>query len=87
MVTKAQLDALRAARPTLNTELHLTPDDMTVVSVHSCVEAERIGVLNKGDKRMQLSQQKLRADLEQARNEGFNRVQFNQNAHTHELNL
>lgn len=87
IVTKAQLEALRAARPTLNTQMHFTPNDMTVVAVHSCVEAERIGKLNQGDKLMQLSHEKLQADLAKVRQAGFNRVQFNQIAHTHECNL
>lgn len=86
-VTKAQLDALRAARPTLITQMHFTPDDMTVAAVHSCVEAERIGQLNKGDRIMQLSHEKLKADLAKVRQEGFNRVQFNQLSHTDALNL
>lgn len=85
-VTKAQLDALRAARPGLNPELLFTPDDMTVAAVHSFVEAERIGKLNQGDRIMQLSHEKLRGDLAKVRQDGFNRVQFNQIAHTNELN-
>jgi hypothetical protein len=84
-VTKIELEALRSARPTLNATLHYTPDDMTVVNVHSTVEAERIGKLNKGDRMMQLSHEKLRGDLAKVRQQGFSRAQFNQVSHTHEF--
>tara|TARA_Y100000766_G_C18329635_1_gene329550 strand:- start:93 stop:329 length:237 start_codon:yes stop_codon:yes gene_type:complete len=53
LTTKAQLDALRAARPTLDTQMHYTPDSMTVIAVHSQVERQRIGTLNQGEQLMQ----------------------------------
>ncbi|MEP0174146.1 MAG: hypothetical protein ABJH28_05155 [Paraglaciecola sp.] len=79
------MEALRAARPFQNAELHYTPDDMTVISVHSCIEAERIGKLNKDDRIMQLSHEKFKTDLAKVRQEGFDRAQFNQASHTHAL--
>ena len=83
LTTKAQLDALRAARPTLDTQMHYTPDSMTVIAVHSQVERQRIGTLNKGEQLMQLSQEKLRKDLAQVRHAGYARAQFNDLSHTH----
>lgn len=79
---KAELDALRATRPTLNAELHLRPDEPTVHYVHSSTEAQRIGQLNRGDKVLTLAHIKLQKALEDVRSDGFHRAQFNKISHT-----
>lgn len=89
-VTKARLDTLRDTRYAINTELHLRPDDATVAYVHSSLEAERIGELNKGDKAMQFAHNQFTEAIQKARQQGLSRAQFNRqshaNEHTHALN-
>lgn len=86
IVLKERLEALRAAHTTQNAELHLRPDDATVVYVHSSLDAERIGELHRGDHTMQLAHNQLTEDIRKAREQGFRRVEFNKQSHTHVLN-
>jgi hypothetical protein len=79
-VSKARLDNLRANKPVMNAELHLRPDGGNVVYVHSSIEAERLGELNRGDRIMQLAHNQLVQDMQKARQQGLKRVQFNQKA-------
>lgn len=79
-ITKARLDALRGIKPSMNAELHLRPDEGAVAYVHTSLEAERLGELNRGDRIMQFAHNQLVQDMQKARQQGLKRVQFNQQA-------
>jgi hypothetical protein len=92
-VTKARLDALRNQHTVMNTELHLRPDDASVAYVHSSIDAERIGELNRGDRIMQFAHNQFSEAMQKAREQGLRRAQSNRQAltrqqtqqHTHAL--
>ena len=77
-VTKTDLEALRAAKPVKNNELHYTIGGTIETQVHSSVEAERIGKLNRGDRTMQVALLKMRHDRTFSAREGYAKAQFNQ---------
>jgi hypothetical protein len=76
-VTKAALESLRTARPKHNAVLHLRPDSHTVRYVHSSVEADRIGKLTQGDRKLTQALEKFRHDLQFSSREGQSKAQFN----------
>lgn len=81
IVTKAQLDALRAQREQVP-QPSLRPDNNTVQAVHEDVAAEREKQTVQGDKILKDAQKTLQQDLEKARQQGYLKAQYNQHAHT-----
>lgn len=79
MITKAELERLRAAQPTMNRELHYTIGGAVEQMVHSSVEAERIGQLTRGDRQMQKALEELRWAQAFKTREGLAKAQFNAN--------
>ena len=77
MITKTQLEQLRAAQPSMNRELHYTIGGAIEQIVHSSVEAERIGALNRGDRIMQQALNELRHEQAFRTREGLAKAQFN----------
>lgn len=77
MITKTQLEQLRAAQPTMNRELHYTIGGAIEQIVHSSVEAERIGALNRGDRIMQQALEALRNEQAFKSRVGLAKAQFN----------
>lgn len=79
MITKMELERLRAARPRHNNELHYTIGGTIEQQVHSSLDAERIGKLNQGDRRLQEALNELRQNYELKTREGLAKAQFNSN--------
>jgi Ribonuclease G/E len=84
MITKKHLEALERQRPPAR-ELHLRPDDATVLYVRTNLENERRAELTKGYRSLAQEQHRLREQLNVMRN-GLTRAQFNAHSHTHECN-
>jgi hypothetical protein len=78
MITKKALEQLRVSQPKHNHELHYTIGGSIEAQVHSSVEAERIGKLNNGDRRLQESLEQLRNDYAFSSREGQAKAHFNQ---------
>ncbi len=81
-ITKKELDQLRANRPDQNRELHYTIGGPAEAYVHASVEAERIGRLVRGDRRLQQALQQLRQDQAFASREGLSKAHFNAHGQT-----
>ena len=77
MITKAELERLRSTRPSYNQELHYTIGGAIEQQVHSSLEAERIGKLNQGDRRLQEALADLRQNYDLKSREGLSKAQFN----------
>ncbi len=75
-VTKADLEALRAAPPRLNAEMHYTMGGYTETLVHSSIYAEWTSKLTRGDRTLQHAHMQLKRDMALARHKGQARVQF-----------
>ena len=78
MITKAELEQLRSTRPSHNQELHYTIGGAIEERVHSSLEAERIGKLNQGDRRLQQALAEMRHEQAFKTREGLAKAQFNQ---------
>ncbi|MCJ8274572.1 MAG: hypothetical protein MJK04_34885 [Psychrosphaera sp.] len=78
MITKAELERLRSTRPSHNQELHYTIGGAIETQVHSSLEVERIGKLNRGDRRLQEALADLRHEQAFKTREGLAKAQFNQ---------
>ena len=79
VTTKEELDKLRSERPTPNVTLDYTIGGAIEQNVHSCVDAERIGKLNRGDRTMAKASDKVQQAAKQNR-DGYDRAQFNKDA-------
>ncbi len=75
-VTKARLDQLEAEHPTLNPERHYTIGGAVETTVHSNVEAERIGELTQGHRVMNKAVQDFKTNMAFKTREGLARGQF-----------
>lgn len=80
MVTKDQLDLLKQTHPKLNKELHYTIGGTVETLVHSTLDAERIGELNKGDRLMNEADQTFRHNMAFKSREGLAKSQFSKTA-------
>lgn len=80
MIIKAELERLRAERPLQNTERHYTIGGPIESQVHSCVESDRIGKLNQGDRRLTQALEDLRRDHALSSREGLAKAHFNTRA-------
>ncbi len=78
MITKMELERLRSTRPSHNNELHYTIGGAIEQQVHSSLEAERIGKLNQGDRRLQEALEEMRHEQAFKTREGLAKAQFNQ---------
>lgn len=75
MYTKEYLDRLRASRPKRNKVLNYTIGGTIETQVHSNVEAERIGELNRGDRAMNTASQRFKDNILKTR-KGLAKAQF-----------
>ncbi|MCG8604366.1 hypothetical protein MJD09_05120 [bacterium] len=80
MITKQQMLALERQRPTQNAERHYTIDGPVEAAVHSSVEAERIGQLNAGHRKLAEAETKLTHSIAFASREGQAKAGFQQAA-------
>ena len=77
MVTKEALERLRAERSVMNKQLEYTIGGAIETQVHSCVESDRIGQLNAGDRKLQQALYDMRKNQAFSFREGLARSQFN----------
>jgi superoxide dismutase len=75
MITKDQLELLKAPLKQ-NKELRYTIGGAVEATVHSSVESERIGKLNRGHRAMNEASQQLENDMAFSSREGLARAQF-----------
>lgn len=78
MVTKDQLDQLRAERDRATPSLDYTPDGTEVAAVNRQVAASREKTIAHGEQSLQDALQQLRQDNAFAVREGYAQWQFNQ---------
>ena len=80
MVTKEQLQRLERQRPAQNAERHYTIGGPVEAAVHSSVEAERIGQLNAGHRKLAEAEARLTHSIAFASREGQAKAGFQQTA-------
>ncbi|TBR44323.1 hypothetical protein CBF23_003120 [Marinomonas agarivorans] len=85
-VIKEELDALRANLAKPEPHLSLTPDGMTEQVVNDELYKSQLKRLKTGERSLANAQEKLRADLNEVRNKGKERGEFNAISHTHACN-
>ena len=76
MITKEALERLRSERPQRKTELHYTIGGAIEAQVHSSLEAERIGKINRGDRAMNKAVQDFRHNMAFKSRAGQAKAQF-----------
>ncbi|MEQ8694295.1 MAG: hypothetical protein RIC85_03085 [Gammaproteobacteria bacterium] len=79
-ITRQALAQLEARRPTMNLEKHYTIDGPVEAAVHSNVESERIGRLNRGHRTLNNASTDLQTNLALNANRGLPTAQFGQAA-------
>ena len=83
MVTKGQLEQIRKLRPKQNHELHYTIGGVVEARVHSSAEAERVGMLNRGDHLMHEAVEQFENNMTFKARKGQARAQFGTNNRPH----
>lgn len=76
IITKTGLDAMRAQRPTPNRILTYDIDGPVQTRVKSNLETERIGRINRGDRRMQDASESFRRNMATKSRAGLPRAHF-----------
>lgn len=77
MITKAELDQLRAGRSQPNVNLEYTIGGTIQSHVHSDLAAERERKISKGEQTLREAHEELRQDFATSSHEGLSKAHFN----------
>jgi len=86
IVSRAQLEAMRANKPIPPLVPQLTPDAMTVRTVQQQLLETQARDFAQGHSVLRFQQNKMRIALNKARKDGFTHQHFNQQSHVYEHN-
>lgn len=81
MITKYELDTLRAQRRKPSAALEYSPNGAVEQQVNQKVDGERERRIGQGEQSLQSALQEMRAERSMSSHDGLAQAQFNQNAH------